>query len=73
MSRRRRRRLPILGLDVPTSCPGVPAEVLDPRSTWSDGAAYDAKAKELAGLFSANFETFASTVSQAVRDAGPKG
>jgi phosphoenolpyruvate carboxykinase (ATP) len=50
---------PIFGVEVPTSCPGVPSEVLDPRSTWADGAAYDETAKDLQGKFEANFRTFA--------------
>ena len=38
----------VFGLEVPKSCPGVPDDVLDPRKTWKDGGAYDAKAKDLA-------------------------
>jgi phosphoenolpyruvate carboxykinase (ATP) len=43
-------------IDVPTSCPGVPAEVLDARSTWDDKAAFDARARKLASEFAAAFE-----------------
>lgn len=50
---------PIFGLAIPTSCPGVPSEILNPRNTWSDAEAYDAKARELAGLFEENFQKFA--------------
>jgi phosphoenolpyruvate carboxykinase (ATP) len=50
---------PIFGLHMPTQCPGVPSEVLDPRRTWSDPAAYDAKARELAAMFDENYRTFA--------------
>ncbi|CAN5272894.1 phosphoenolpyruvate carboxykinase (ATP) [soil metagenome] len=42
---------PIFGVQVPTACPGVPSEVLLPRATWADPAAYDEKANELAKLF----------------------
>jgi phosphoenolpyruvate carboxykinase (ATP) len=59
-------------LDVPTSCPDVPAGVLKPRSTWSDGAAYDAQAAKLAGLFTENFKAFEGGVSAEVRAAGPR-
>lgn len=63
---------PIFGVAVPTSCPGVPAEVLNPRTTWSDKQAYDAQAKKLASMFAENFKTFAAQVSAEVRAAGPK-
>jgi phosphoenolpyruvate carboxykinase (ATP) len=59
------------GLHVPVACPGVPSEVLDPRGTWSDGAAYDAQAAQLASMFRDNFRRFENEVSAAVRAAGP--
>ncbi len=62
---------PVFGLEVPTVCPDVPPEILDPRATWADPASYDARAQELAGLFQKNFEEF-SGVSRAVREAGPR-
>jgi phosphoenolpyruvate carboxykinase (ATP) len=62
----------VFGLDVPTHIPGgVPDEVLLPRATWHDPAAYDAMARKLAGLFRKNFEQFADRVHAAVREAGP--
>jgi phosphoenolpyruvate carboxykinase (ATP) len=64
---------PFFGLQVPTSVPGVPAEVLLPRETWQDRDAYDARAAELAEAFRKNFEQFADRVPEAVRDAGPGG
>jgi phosphoenolpyruvate carboxykinase (ATP) len=63
---------PVFGLGVPTSVPGVPSEVLDPRDTWPDGAAYDEQAKKLAGMFRANFARFGETAEE-IREAGPKG
>jgi phosphoenolpyruvate carboxykinase (ATP) len=63
---------PHFGLAVPTACPGVPADVLDPRRTWADPAAYDAQARELAGMFAANFAAFADQVPPEVRTAGPR-
>jgi phosphoenolpyruvate carboxykinase (ATP) len=62
---------PIFGLHVPATVPGVPTEVLTPRNTWADKALYDTKARELAGRFKSNFEQFAASATQAVRDAGP--
>jgi phosphoenolpyruvate carboxykinase (ATP) len=49
---------PVFGLQVPTSCPGVPDEILMPRNTWADADAYDAKANELKGMFEENFKKF---------------
>ncbi|MEP7118408.1 MAG: phosphoenolpyruvate carboxykinase (ATP), partial [Acidobacteriota bacterium] len=63
----------VFNVDVPTSCPGVPAQVLDPRGTWADGAAYDAQAAKLAKMFVANFTTFAGDVAADVVAAGPRG
>jgi phosphoenolpyruvate carboxykinase (ATP) len=62
----------IFGLHIPQSCPDVPAEVLKPRNTWKNPAAYDEKAKHLAGLFHKNFEQFTNDVSEEIRAAGPK-
>ncbi|HSL99936.1 MAG TPA: phosphoenolpyruvate carboxykinase (ATP) [Candidatus Limnocylindria bacterium] len=60
---------PFFGLHVPTSCPDVPAEMLDPRTTWPEKAAYDVQAKKLAAMFEANFAQFADMVSAEVRNA----
>jgi len=65
------RQDPVFGLQVPTVCPEVPPEMMNPRTTWPDQAAYDAQARELARLFQKNFERFAE-VPQAIRDAGPR-
>jgi phosphoenolpyruvate carboxykinase (ATP) len=62
---------PIFGFSIPKSCPGVPSRVLDPRNTWADKKAYEAKARELVGLFKKNFEQFASSVPDQVKAAGP--
>jgi phosphoenolpyruvate carboxykinase (ATP) len=50
----------------------VPADVLNPRKTWKDPAAYDAQARKLAGMFRKNFEKFGS-VDKRIVDAGPRG
>jgi phosphoenolpyruvate carboxykinase (ATP) len=71
LDRARYRTDPIFNLEVPTSCPDVPGDVLDPRTTWSDTAAYDARAKKLAAMFVENFTTFETSASAGVRRAGP--
>jgi phosphoenolpyruvate carboxykinase (ATP) len=63
---------PVFGLHIPATVPGVPNDVLDPRSTWPDTGAYDRQAAKLAGMFRENFEKFAGGVSEAVRKAGPR-
>ncbi len=62
----------LFGFEVPTSCTGVPDELLQPRSTWSSGSAYDDTAKKLARLFVENFKQFESGVSGEVIEAGPQ-
>ncbi|MGA2276879.1 MAG: phosphoenolpyruvate carboxykinase (ATP) [Terracidiphilus sp.] len=61
---------PAFGLSIPVSCPEVPAEILNPRNAWSDKAAYDKTAADLAARFEANFKQF--DASEAIRAAGPK-
>jgi phosphoenolpyruvate carboxykinase (ATP) len=63
---------PLFDIAVPTACPNVPPEVLNPRNTWSDKAAYDAQARKLAEMFAENFKAFANDVTAEVRAAGPK-
>jgi phosphoenolpyruvate carboxykinase (ATP) len=64
--------LPIFGLQMPTNCPGVPAEILNPRNTWKDKDAYDAKANDLAVSFNKNFEQYANRANADVLAAAPK-
>lgn len=63
---------PVFGVQMPTSCPNVPTEILNPRNTWADKAAYDSKANHLAQLFVKNFEQYASGVSAEILSAAPK-
>ena len=64
-------RDPCFGLMMPKAVPGIPAEVLNPRETWADKDAYDAKARELAHAFRQNFEQYAGLVDPLVAAAGP--
>ena len=61
---------PVFKVLVPTSCPGVPAEVLDPRQTWADKDAYDAAAKDLAARFAKNFAKY-DHMPREIVEAGP--
>lgn len=65
-------RDPVFGFEVVTAVPTVPAEVLIPKNTWKDKAAYDATASKLANLFINNFKTYQDGVSEEVRAASPK-
>ena len=62
---------PVFRVAVPTACPDVPAEVLQPRSTWPDEEGYDRQARKLARMFTENFARFASGISPEIRAAGP--
>jgi len=61
---------PSFGFSIPTSCPDVPAEVLNPRGVWKDAEAYDRQAAMLAGKFQENFSRF--DAPEEIRNAGPK-
>jgi phosphoenolpyruvate carboxykinase (ATP) len=62
---------PVFGFSVPTSVPGVPSDVLIPRNTWSDGAAFDRQARSLAAMFVDNFAKYADGVDESVIKSGP--
>lgn len=57
---------PNFGLLIPTSCPGVPDDVLQPNTTWQDQAAYDAAAQDVAQRFEKNFKQFEEHVGEQV-------
>ena len=60
-------------VDVPQSCPGVPAEIMNPRDTWADKAAYDESAKKLAKMFADNFAKKYPNMPKEIAEAGPRG
>ncbi len=62
---------PTFGLEVPSAVEGVPIELLNPRETWRDKAAYDARSGALAAMFARNFEAFQDDVPEEVKKAGP--
>ena len=63
---------PVFGFEVPQKVEGVPDELLDPRRTWPDAAAYDAQAAKLADMFVKNFAQFEAQVGAEVVEAGPR-
>ena len=62
---------PVFGMMMPKSCPEIPNEILNPRNTWDDKAAYDEKAKDLAQQFRTNFEKYAAGVSAEILNSAP--
>lgn len=62
----------VFNVYIPTECPGVPSEVLQPRNTWTDKDAYDRQARQLAGLFIKNFGKFKENMPAEIVNAGPK-
>jgi len=58
-------------MQIPVSCPGVPSEILNPRSTWANKNAYDEAARKLALQFIQNFEKYASGVTDEILAAAP--
>ena len=61
----------VFNLDIPTECPNVPSEILDPKNTWVDKDSYDMSARKLAQMFVDNFKKF-KDIPQEIRDAGPR-
>jgi phosphoenolpyruvate carboxykinase (ATP) len=64
---------PWFGFEVPQEAQGVDRQMLSPRQTWREGAAYDAQARKLCDLFRKNFANFESHVDSDVKAAGPRG
>ncbi|MBO6652983.1 phosphoenolpyruvate carboxykinase (ATP), partial [Psychroserpens sp.] len=62
----------VFGVAQPRSCPGVPKEVLSPRTTWNDDQAYYTTAFKLANSFRENFKKFEEFASEEIRRGGPQ-
>ncbi len=62
----------VFGLHMPTRCPNVPTELLDPKATWDEPCAYDQKARELAQAFVKNFDKFRSEASAEILTGEPR-
>lgn len=65
-------RDPIFNVNIPKTCPNVPAEILDPRNVWTDKTAYEETAKELAAKFEENFSSKYPDMPANIANAGPK-
>jgi phosphoenolpyruvate carboxykinase (ATP) len=61
---------PSFGLSIPKEVPGVPSELLNPRNSWKDKAAYDKTAANLAARFEKNFQQFDAPPE--IKEAGPR-
>ncbi len=62
---------PVFGVEMPTECPSVPSEILNPKNTWADKADYDNTANKLAKEFRKNFKQFESEASKEILNAAP--
>ena len=59
-------------VEIPLTCPDVPSEILDPKQTWADKAAYDEQAQKLAEMFVENFQKKYAHMPEEITNAGPK-
>jgi phosphoenolpyruvate carboxykinase (ATP) len=62
----------VFGLMMPTSCPNVPFDILNPSSTWKDGGQYDQTTKKLAKAFANNFSMYKDFANEEIANGGPK-
>lgn len=62
---------PFFGLSIPQEVPMVPSNILQPRQSWKEPAAYDKKAKELVALFRDNFVKYADRIGSRIQQAQP--
>jgi phosphoenolpyruvate carboxykinase (ATP) len=62
----------VFRFEIPTSCPAVSSEILQPRFSWEFREDYDIQAEKLARLFIKNFEKYEADSSDKINEAGPK-
>lgn len=62
---------PVFGMDMPTNCPNVPADILNPRNTWIDKDTYDSQANKLAKSFNNNFDKYAKFANEEILNGAP--
>ena len=63
---------PVFNLSIPTSCPGVPSEVLDPKKSWlGDSKSFEIALGKLAGLFRNHFKTYEDKATPDILAAAP--
>lgn len=62
---------PVFGLDMPSKCPGVPDEILNPKNTWKNKEGYDETANMLAEQFRKNFELYKEFASEEILSGAP--
>lgn len=65
-------KMPVFGLNIPESCPGLESKILNPKDTWQNKGEYDTVLKTLAGNFQKNFEKYKDKATQDVINAGPR-
>ncbi|MGE5646190.1 MAG: phosphoenolpyruvate carboxykinase (ATP) [Acidobacteriota bacterium] len=66
------RKDPVFGFEVPKSCEGVPAKILDPANTWGTREEYFKKYDALAARFIENFKLIKDGCPPQVESFGPK-
>lgn len=57
-------------LYVPTSCPGVPSSLLNPKKSWTGKADFREEVNKLGDLFTKNFKKYADQATPDVIAAG---
>jgi len=62
----------VFGVAQPRKCPGVPTDVLSPRTTWNNDEAYYKMAFKLSNAFRENFNKFEMSANEEIRRGGPQ-